>query len=179
MKVRVLIVAAVVSTMAPAAAVAQVSFQGGVGTNLNGGGNSQSVAAGFWAGGRVGFLVGAERIHLPTDVDIEDPHRNGSATRGGTTRFISGEARWLPLTADRMSPYVLAGAGWGTSRPNVNDTFPDPVTNKAIVWFGGGGIQAPVMDHLSVFADVRFMIHIERDSPYLFLPVRGGLVWRW
>jgi len=176
MKTRVLIVVAVLSTVAPASARAQVSFQGGVGTNLNGGGNSQSLAGGFWVADRVGFLVGAERIHLPTEVNTDD--NVSSATRGGTTTFISGEVRWLPFTSTRVSPYLLAGAGRGTSRPNVNDIFPDPVTNDATVVFSGGGIQAPITEHLSVFGDMRFMIHIERDSPYLFLPIRGGLVWR-
>ena len=176
MKTRVLIALAVLSALAPAAASAQVSFQGGVGTNLNGGGNSQSVAAGFWAGDRVGFLVGAERIHLPTEVNTYE--NVSSATRGGTTTFISGEVRWLAFGSNRVSPYVLVGAGRGSSRPNVNDIFPDPVTNDATVFFSGGGIQAPVTEHVSVFADMRFMVHIERDSPYLFLPVRGGLAWR-
>jgi hypothetical protein len=75
---------------------------------------------------------------------------------------------------------VLAGAGAGQSRLNVNDIFPDPITNAAALMFFGGGIRVPATRHLSVFADVRFTLQLERENAgvFLFVPVRGGLAWR-
>lgn len=177
---RPLLLTAVLAIVSPAVAAAQdharFSVQGGAGTMLNVGGNTQSVSFGFWPGERVGLLVSAERIHLPTEVEQFDNVQ--SVTRGGTTTFVSGEIRWLPLTASRVSPYLLAGAGRGTARLNVNEHFPNPVTNPAMLFFFGGGVQVPAGDHLSVFGEVRMTGQLERDVPFLFVPVRAGVSWR-
>ena len=110
MKCRPILLPAIFSLLSPAVAAAQdsarFSVQGGVGTMLNVGANTQSVSFGFWPSERVGILVGAQRIHMPTEV--EQFGDVTSVTRGGTTTFVSGELRWLPLTASRVSPYVLA-----------------------------------------------------------------------
>lgn len=180
MKCRPILLPAIFSLLSPAVAAAQdsarFSVQGGVGTMLNVGANTQSVSFGFWPSERVGILVGAQRIHMPTEV--EQFGDVTSVTRGGTTTFVSGELRWLPLTASRVSPYVLAGGGRGTARLNVNEQFPDPTTNSAMLFFFGGGVQAPVGRHLSVFGDVRMVGQLERDVPFLFVPARAGVVWR-
>jgi hypothetical protein len=183
MKAHGLIVVSLLFLGLPAVAVAQgddgrVSVQGAAGTNVNVAGNNQSLSVGFWPGDRVALLVSAERIHLPTEV--EQFEHGSSATRGGTTTFVSGEIQVVALRSARVSPYVLAGAGAGKSRLNVNDRFPDPVTNNAALLFFGGGIRVPATRHLSVFADVRFTLQLERESAgvFLFVPVRGGLAWR-
>jgi hypothetical protein len=158
--------------------VGHISIQGALGTNGNVGGNTQALSVGFWAGDRIGVLVSAERIHMPTEVT---QHVNGfSATRGGTTTFVSGEVQVVLFTFTRVSPYALAGAGRGVSRPNVNDIFPGPVTNDASLLFLGGGVRVPATEHLSVFADTRFVLQLERQGAgvFLFVPVRGGLAWR-
>jgi len=170
-------------TFVPAVAAAQgagprVSVQGAFGSPIATGGTSQTVSVGFSPGERFDFLVSAERIHVPTEVNR---YENGfGATRGGTTRFISGEVRFAPFTFDRVSPYVLAGLGRGTSRLNVNDIFPDPVTLETGLLFAGGGARVALTEHLGVFADVRFVLQVENSEAgvYLFLPVRGGLAWR-
>jgi hypothetical protein len=77
-----------------------------------------------------------------------------------------------------VSPYALAGVGRGISRPNVNDLFPDRVTNDVTLLFAGGGVRVPVTEQLSAFADMRFVIQGERGETGVFLPVRGGLTWR-
>jgi hypothetical protein len=168
---------------APAIAAGQeaaghVSVQGAFGTNVNVGGNTQVLSVGFWPGERVGVLVSAERIHMPTEVAQHE--QGSSATRGGTTMFVSGEVQVMPFAFTRVSPYALAGAGRGVSRANVNDIFPDPVTNDAALLFFGGGVRMPATEHLSVFADTRFVLQLERQGAgvFLFVPVRGGLVWR-
>ena len=166
----------------PAVAAAQgsgglVSLQGAAGTNANVGGNTQSLSLGLSPGEHITVLLNAERIHMPTEVDA---YPGGvSATRGGTTTFVSGEVQ-VAARVGRVAPYVLAGAGAGRSRLNVNDLFPDPVTNTATLLFVGGGIRVPVTDHLSVFADTRFTLQAEHenDGVFLFVPVRAGLAWR-
>jgi hypothetical protein len=173
----VLLVVCILSTGAPAVAAAQgrdggFTVQGAAGTHLNGGGDHQSVSVGFSPNGHLDFLISAERSHLPTEVT---PF---GATRGGTATFFSGEVRVAPFTFNRLSPYVLASAGRGTSRPNVNDLFPDRVTNDTWLLFFGGGLRIPMTTRLSAFADVRAGIQGERDTIGLLVPVRGGLAWR-
>ena len=177
MNVRVLMVVCLLSAGAPAAAAAQsgeggFSVQGAAGTHLNVGGNHQSVSVGFAPNGRLDFLISAERSHLPTETT------GVGATRGGTATFVSGEVRVSPFTLNRISPYVLASAGRGISRPNVNDLFPDPVTNDTWLVFFGGGVRVPMTTRLSAFADLRAGIQGERDTIGLLVPVRAGLAWR-
>lgn len=157
-----------------------ISVHASAGTNVNVGGNTQSVAVGVATGPRVSFLLGAERLHMPTEVtEFED---GSSVTRGGTATFVSGEIRVLPLTRDRVSPYLLAGLGVGVSRPNVNEMFPDEITNRAVFSFFGGGVHAPVTSRLSVFGDLRLVLMSERADAgggvFLFVPVRAGVTWR-
>ena len=80
-----------------------------------------------------------------------------------------------------MLPYGLGGAGRGTTRANVNHVFPDPVTTEgAAVLFVGGGVRVPITEHLSTFADMRFILQVDNSETgvFLFVPVRGGLAWR-
>src|SRR5690606_27704492 len=98
----------------PALAAAQdegsrVSVQGALGTNANVGGNTQALSVGFAITDRLDVLVSAERIHLPSEVTYHD--HGVSATRGGTTTFVSGEIQVVPVRTARVSPYALAGAG--------------------------------------------------------------------
>jgi hypothetical protein len=181
MNARVLFAVSVLSAVAPAVAAAQgtgtrVTLQGAVGTDINAGGDSQSVSIGFSPNERLDILITAERFHWPTEVTRSNV-RDVSATRGGTTTFISGEVR-LSLFTFRISPYVLASAGRGISRPNVNDIFPDRVTNDATLLFFGGGVRIAVTERLRAFADIRFGIQGERDSIIGLVPVRGGIGWR-
>lgn len=184
MTVRVLFALALCSMAAPAAAAAQagVSVQGSYGSHLKGGGDNQSVAVGYAPSDRVQFVVSAERLHLPTEVSR---YENGyGATRGGTTKFISGEVRFSPFTFNRVTPYALAGLGRGSSRPNVNEIFPNRPTDDpaaAMLLFFGGGVRVPVTGRLSAFADVRSTLQVDNSGDggvYLFLPVRAGLAWR-
>lgn len=180
---RVLAFVAVLAFVVPASAQAQDSgthliVQGLYGTHLGAGGDSQSVSVGL-SFRRVDFLVSAERLHQPTEVSR---YENGySVTRRGTAKFVSGEVRWTPVSFRRLSPYVLGGLGRGTSRPNVNEFFPTPVANDAVLAFAGGGLRVPVVGGLSVIADVRFVLQLEDSEDggvYVFGPIRAGLAWR-
>jgi hypothetical protein len=162
---------------APAIAAGQsaghrVSLHGGVGTLIGEAGDDASLAVAFSPGEGLEILIGAERLHWPTE---ETP---SSATRGGTTTVVSGEVRFSFLPPERVSPYVLVSAGLGTARLNVNSTFPDRVTNDVWLTLFGSGVRVPVTKRLSVFADVRISIQGEVDTIRLLVPVRGGLTWR-
>ena len=167
----------------PAGAAAQdtgvaVSVQGAIGSHVGDGGNTQSIGLGVWFGKRFGAVANAERSHVPTDVTFFD---NGyAATRGAATRFISGEFRYIPVTYQRLSPYVIAALGRGVSRPNVNEFFPNRVTHTVTLVGPGFGIRVLVTEHLSAFADVRFLFQSRHGEPDDggFAPVRGGLAWR-
>jgi hypothetical protein len=179
--VRGLFAAALLLFLAPAVATGQeardrVSVKGAAGGLMLDGGNSQSIAVGFLPSERWEISITAERLHVPTRVrHFSDGF---SVSRGGTARFITGEVSFVPVTFNRISPYVLVSAGRGISRPNVNEHFTDSVENHALVWFGGGGVRVALASHLSVFADMRVGFQTERDSIYGFLPVRAGVAWR-
>jgi hypothetical protein len=167
----------------PAVAAAQdtgvgVSVQGAIGSHFADGGDTQSIGLGIWFGKRFGVVVNAERSHVPTDVTF---YENGyAATRGATTRFASGEFRYVPVTYKRISPYVLVVVGFGVSRPNVNEFFPDRVEHDVTLQGPGFGGSVLVTEHLSAFADLRMMFQSRRGEPDAggFAPIRGGLAWR-
>ena len=83
------------------------------------------------------------------------------------------------LGRDRPSPYVVGGYGQGVSRPNVNERFPEAVSNSARVLFAGGGIQVPLRERINIFGDVRMTFGAEgNDGIIAFVPVRVGVAWR-
>jgi hypothetical protein len=173
---RLFVVAAVAAMLLPTTASGQstglgITVQAAAGTHLNAGGDVQSIAAGLsskW----VDLLVSGERIHLPFE------RSQFGATRGGTATFVSGEIRVFPVTFGRTSPYALASLGWGTSRPTVNDVFPDRVSNKAWLLLFGGGARVGLTTRLSAFADVRVGIQGELDVIALLVPIRAGVAFR-
>ncbi|MCC7126391.1 MAG: hypothetical protein IT178_16195 [Acidobacteria bacterium] len=146
--------------------------QGAAGVNVNGGDSNQSVAVGVSLADRFDLLLSGERTHKPTETT------GTGVTRGGTTRMLSGEARFFPIVTERVSPYVLASVGRGISRPNVNDMFPERVTNDAWVFLAGGGARVALGRRVDLFADVRAGILGERDVIVLIVPIRGGMAVR-
>jgi hypothetical protein len=113
----------------------RVSVLAAIGSHIGDGGDAQSISLGVSFRERFGVVVNAERSYVPTDVTFfEDGY---SASRGATTRFISGEFCYIPATYKRISPYVIGGVGRGVSRPNVNEVFPDRVTHKVTLQFPG------------------------------------------
>jgi hypothetical protein len=183
MNARLLLAVTILSVVSPAFAAGQgtgigVSVQGGIGSHIGDGGDAQSLSLGVSFGERFGVVVNAERSHVPTDVTFFPG--GYSASRGATTRFVSGEFRYVPITYKRISPYVIAGIGRGVSRPNVNEFFPNRVKHTVTLQFPGFGVRVLVTDHLSAFADLRFMFQSRSGEPDAggFGPIRGGLAWR-
>lgn len=170
------------SVMVPAGVGAQdlgITVHGTAGAQLNSSGPNASVSVGFWPSDRFGLLTGLEWLHVPTSVT---QYENGSsATRGGTSTFVSGEVRFVPSPARRVSPYVLAGVGFGRSRPNVNEHFPDPVDSfRSAALSTGGGVHIPISRHIAVSGDVRAVLQLEDSEAgvFLFVPARAGIMWR-
>ena len=103
----------------------------------------------------------------------------------GSPHLVAERSRWQlrELRAalrggNRVSPYVLGGFGAGVSRPNVNDTFPDPVTNNVRAFFFGGGISVPLRQRIHVFADARMIVGAEAGELLAIAPARAGIAWR-
>jgi hypothetical protein len=140
------------------------------------GGNVQSVSIGYAPTPKLMVLVSGWRTHNPTNVRYFSD--GSSATRGGTLQFVSGEVRFALRSDARVSPYAMAGAGLGVSRPNVNEIFPDPVTNDAVVLLSGGGVVVLLGPHLRLSGEVGFLLVAEGDGIQPIMPIRAGLAWR-
>jgi hypothetical protein len=149
-----------------------VSF--GVGTHLNEGGNLQAASFGYSPARAFMLLVNVERNHIPTEVSSDGL----GATRGGTLTTVSGEVRWTPGHGTRIAAFMSAGGGAGRSQPNVNDLFPDRVTNTATVVYAGGGVLFPFRAGLAATVDAKVAMVAERDSVALLVPFRAGVSWR-
>jgi hypothetical protein len=99
--------------------------------------------------------------------------------RGGTLLMGTAEVRFAPLGRQRVGPFVLAGLAAGVSHPNVNEVFPDRVTNQVRGVFAGGGLDVPLSDRALVFADVRMLLASEgNDGVAGVVPLRVGFAWR-
>ena len=178
---RLLCVVSLLLSVGDAVASAQslapsVSIQAGGGPTLVDRGHHLSAAFGFSPLSRVTLFLDVERTHLSSRITRTD--HSSSTFRGGTMTAVSGEVRVGLWPADRVTPYALAGFGAGTSRPTVNDVFPDRVTNDVRFVSFGGGLHVPLRDRLSVFGDVRMLIGAEAGELLALVPVRAGLAWR-
>ena len=174
---------AALSLVSPSVAAGQdtgigVFVQGAAGSHFSDGGDTRSAGLGLAFGRRFAVVVNAERSHVPTDVTFYDD--GYAATRGGTTTFVSGEFRYLPITYRRLSPYVLIGAGRGRSRPNVNQFFPNRVEHDVMLVFPGFGARVRLTGHLDAFGDFRIMFVSRPGEPDAGVlgPIRAGLAWR-
>ena len=166
--------------MCPAIASGQsFQLQGAAGPTIIDSGYSLAGGVGLTAGSRVSLLVNFERTHISSEVRRDELGRITSSFRGGTFTLGTVEARVGLLRRDRVTPYVLGGFAAGVSRPNVNATFPNPVTNDVQAIFFGGGLHVPIGEHLSVFGDGRLLFGEEGDDGIAAaLPIRAGVAWR-
>ena len=156
-----------------------VNFAAGVTvpSGSNSTGNVQSVALGYSPTPKVTFLVSGVRAHRPTHVQLF-PGGGSDATRGGTLQFVGGEVRVTLRPGQRVSPYVMAGAGFGAWHPTIDGLFPISNDERARVLFAGGGVLVPLGPHLRVSGDLGFLFLVgARDAIDLFLPLRAGLSW--
>ena len=159
------------------------SVEAGGGPNIIDAGYNMSVSAGYWPASRLALLVAVERTHAASRITFGTAPDGrpvvSSAFRGGTVTAATGTLRASLFPADRVTPYVLVGAGRGVSHPNVNEHFPTAVTNKAVFVMAGAGVSVPVRDHLNLFADARMLFGAEGVEGIIALvPLRAGAIWR-
>jgi hypothetical protein len=166
--------------LVPASASAQSwVVQAAAGPTVTDAGHSLAAGIGFSPNSRLTIQFGVERSHLSSQFTTDSRGNLVSAFRGGTITFAAAEVRASVFSADRATPFVLAGIGAGVSRPNVNETFPTAVTNHARVLFVGGGLQVPLGEQLSVFGDVRMVFGAEGNEGIVaYAPLRAGVTWR-
>ena len=163
----------------PSAAHAQpFSIFASGGPTLTDSGYSVAAGVGLAATSHLAFDVSVERTHLATEVS-SDGRGVTSTFRGGTMTLGSGQLRVSIFDSNRLGPYGLVGFAAGVSRPNVNETFPTPVTNDVRAVFLGGGLHAPLGDRVSAFADLRMMFGAEGvEGIVAVVPLRAGLALR-
>lgn len=151
--------------------------QGAAGPTAVDRGYSVAAGAGLSLNPWVTVLGDLERTHLETRIGSNE-RGGGSAFRGGTVTYGSAEVRVSLLGRTRVSPYVLGGFAAGVSRPTVNERYPDSGTNNVRATFFGGGIQVPVRERLTMFADGRVLIGAEAGETLALAPIRFGIGWR-
>jgi hypothetical protein len=150
--------------------------QGSAGATLNDSGYSLAAGGGFSPASPLTILLEFERTHLSGRVS-NDGRGGTSAFRGGTLTLAAAHLRVAPFGRDRVGPYGLAGFAAGVSQPNVNELFPDRVTNDVRAIFFGGGIHVP-LGGISLFADGRLMVGEEAGELVAVAPIRAGLAFR-
>lgn len=152
--------------------------------DVHGSGGPTLVDRGYSLASGIGWLplshlqvgLNAERTHLP--LRVRGDALGTSVFRGGTLTVGTIEAQVSLRARDRVTPYLLAGVAAGTSRPNVNERFPNAVRNDVRALFAGGGVLVPVRPALHLFADVRWMVGAEANEILAVAPLRAGLSWR-
>jgi hypothetical protein len=151
-------------------------LQGSAGPTLIDSGYSLAGGFGYSPTRHLTVLFDVERTHLSSE--LRSDGRGGFAGfRGGTLTLGAAQLRVTPFGRDRVGPYGMVGFAAGVSRPNVNDTFPNPVTNDVRAMFFGGGIHVPLKERVSLFADGRMMIGAEAGELLAVVPVRAGIAW--
>ena len=153
-----------------------IGVQASAGPTLADTGYSVAAGAGFYPTSRIAFLFNFERTHVRSEVRTDRGVE--TAFRGGTLTLGTGELQVSILRRDRVGPYGLVGFAAGRSRHNVNARFPDPRTNDIRLVFYGAGIQVPLNERVSLFADARLMIGSETGELSAVAPLRGGIAWR-
>jgi len=151
-------------------------LQGSAGPTLIDRGYSMDGGIGFSPTTHLTVLFDVERTHLSSR--LRSDGRGGfSGFRGGTLTLGSAQLRVTLFGRDRVGPYGLVGFAAGVSRPNVNELFPDAVTNDVRAMFFGGGIHVPLKKRVSLFADGRMMIGAEAGESLAVAPIRVGVAW--
>ena len=145
---------------------------GAAGPTMIDSGNSLAAGAGFSATQTLTIVASFERTHIAS-------RTSPTKFRGGTLLLGTAELRFAPFGRRRWGPFALAGVAAGQSRPNVNEDFPNGVTNDVRGMLVGGGLHVPLNDRLAVFGDVRWILGADGNEEFVaVVPVRGGVAWR-
>ena len=139
------------------------------------------MAAGFSPARSFTLLLNAERSHIRDEITL---YPDGySASRGGTTRFVSVEARYAFFANKRVAPYAVIGTGRGTFQQNVSERFPDAEKQDISVFYFGPGVRIRVQRRIDAFVDARLIAQAittggNRAEGGFFMPLRAGVALR-
>ena len=126
---------------------------------------------------RVSLVVEVERTHRASQLQT-DARGNMFGFRGATATLAVPQVRVSLFDPDRVAPYGLVGFAAGVSRLNVTAEFPNRVTHDVRALVLGGGLQVPVRERISIFADGRLFIGSEANEIFALMPIRAGVAWR-
>ena len=113
-------------------------LHGSAGPTLFDSGYSLAGGIGYSPTSHLTLLFDVEQTHLSSRLS-SDGRGGFSGFRGGTLTLGSAQLRVAPFGRNRVGPYGLVGFAAGVSRPNVNDMFPNPVTNDVRAIFSAAG----------------------------------------
>ena len=155
------------------------AVQGSGGPTMTDPGHSLAAGLAFSPTSHLAFMVDVERTHLSSQIHT-DARGVTSAFRGGTVTLAAPALRVSLLGGDRVGPYGLVGLAAGVSRPNVTDLFPVRASNEVRGAFAGAGIQVPLRNRITLFAEARMTLVVGKDVDELFAvaPFRAGIAWR-
>lgn len=120
-----------------------------------GGGSLSYVSGNVGGGGGAWCVVGGYTPQQYITLEASYTGAAGNATGAGAlvATIVEGDARLNPIPGHRVSPYLLAGLGWGgfheTQFRSDNSTMTIPL---------GGGIEVRLSDHLSFGGRVTYRI---------------------
>lgn len=150
----------------------RLTLQVAGGPTLSDRGKILSAAFGYSPASRLELLLNIECSYRA--LHLEPSNRGYSG--GGGLMFASGELRLALRPPDRVSPFAVAGAGGGVSRPDVDVTHG---SSNLFVVYVGGGVRVPLRRGFSLFGDARIIIDVENeDRVSRVWPVRAGVAWR-
>ena len=175
----ILAVTTMLLLVAPSVASAQsFGVQGSAGPTMTDPGNSLAAGVEFSPTSHLTFVLDVERTHLSSRIRTYEDGVT-SAFRGGTVTLAAPALRVSLLGRERVGPYGLIGLAAGVSRPNVTDLFPNRVSTEVRAPFAGGGIQVPLKNRVTLFAEARLMLVVGKGADELFAvaPFRAGIAW--
>jgi len=152
---------------------------GSVGPTLRDPGYSVAAGLELATSRYVALVVNVERTHL---ADYVRHYGDVISTfHGATLTLGTAELRVTPFGNHRWGPFGLIGTGAGVARGNQDPRYPgEGTTGRVRSVFTGGGLQVPIRERLSVFAEFRMMLVGEEEGEGLVGagPLRAGLAWR-
>ena len=178
MRIILAVMTALLLVSSPVASAQSFGLQGSAGPTMTDPGHSLAAGVNFSPTPWLTLMVDLERTHISSQIRTYDDGVT-AAFRGGTAILASPAVQVSLLGRDRVGPYAIVGLAAGVSRPNVTDLFPDRVTNEVRAPFAGGGIQVPLRNRVTLFAEARLMLVVGKEADDLFAvaPFRAGVAW--
>ncbi len=153
-----------------------------------GGGIAYSLPPGEAGYGEISFLVQYYNVLFAEDAFREANGLPANAViYGYPGDILTGMLQFRGVyatTKDRIAPYFTAGIGYYyMALPALGvEGAPAPIveefTSSSVGWSVGLGVDVPVMDRLTLFADGKFILGVTGDNGHKLFTAGGGIRFR-